>query len=393
MIIKPYLLVPKLIPQPTWGGTYIATFKSLDMSVFGDLFIGQSYELATDSSISTVPRSSLLPIEIGNASDGNTQEVMGDRSTVLSLQSLIDQDPPGILGKRVAEKHANRMKVLIKFTQAKGNSFQVHVRSSEKVSEWKPKPESWYFFEKGKVTLGLSSPLRIEEYKHVCKEIEAKANDVSARVKASSLTIEDGRKELADTVWTHSPYPFVNELTVEPETVVDLADGGIHHSWEEGTEIPSGNIVYEVQLNVMDKECTLRSFDKGKIADDGSVRPVHIDEYFQALDTDESRNAPSAHMSQLVMHSEMGVSSSVLFDTLHYKSALISFSKELKNDHTTTSELESFHHLFVKEGDIELQTKNGTLNISKGASVFIPANTGLYTLRSTQPALLIKTWA
>ncbi len=393
MIIKPYLLVPKLIPQPTWGGTYIADFKGLDPAIFGSLLIGQSYELATDSTLSTVLRSSLLPIEIGTASDGSTQEVMGDKSTCFSLQALIESDPEGVLGKRVAEIHKNRMQLLIKFTQAKGNSFQVHVRPGVILGNWKPKPESWYFFEKGKVTLGLRRPIELDAYKQACKDIEIKAGQISERIKDKSQSVELGRRELQDFISTHSPFAFVNELTVEPQTIVDLSAGGIHHSWEEGDEIPNGNIVYEVQLNVMDKECTLRSFDKGKIGDDGSLRPVHVDDYFTALDTNEARNDPNAYMRLPMMHGDTGVDVASLFDSLHYKSSLISISREYHGNQTTTQQKESFHHIFVKDGDIEVQTKYGTLNAAKGSSVFVPANVGEYTVRTTDKALVIKTWA
>lgn len=393
MIIKPYLLVPKLIPQPTWGGPYIATFKNLDPKVFGELLIGQSYELATDSTLSTVFRSTLLPIEIGSASDGSTQEVIGDKSTMFSLQALIDANPVGVLGKRVCERQKGICQVLIKFTQAKGNSFQVHTRQGVSLGNWKPKPESWYFFEKGKVTLGLKRPIGVDQYKQACKDIELKANEISTAVREKGMRIEAARKELADYISAHSPFVHVNELTVEPQTVVDLSEGGIHHSWEEGVEIPEGNIVYEVQLNVMDKDCTLRSFDKGKISDDGSLRPIHIDDYFSALDIDEQRNDPARYMRNPVMHSDKGCETGILFDSLHYKSSLITFSKEYRGAHATTVPEESFHHLFVKEGNIEVQTKNGTLNVNKGASVFIPALTGEYTLRSKEKALVIKTWA
>lgn len=392
MIIRPYLIVPRLIPQPTWGGTYIVDYKELPQESVKNLSIGQSYELVSDSSLSIATRSMALPVEIANASDGMVQEMLGDKDGIFSLRALIDENPTLVLGKRVISKYKNQMQVLIKFTQAKGNSFQVHVRPGTQLGNWKPKPESWYFFEKGKVTLGLKQPIRIAEYKGVCSSIATKATEVTSKINTSSFTVDTARGELKNFIVAHSPYIFVNELTVDAHTVVDLSNGGIHHSWEEGEEIPNGNIVYEVQLNVMDKDCTMRSFDKGKISDDGSVRPVHLDDYFQALDIDEANNNPSVYMRKPMFHSDGGLDAAPLFNSFHYKSTLLSFSHEYRGIHTKTFEEESFVHLFIKEGNVELQAKQYLINANKGSSVFIPASTGEYALRSSGNATIIKTW-
>jgi hypothetical protein len=70
----------------------------------------------------------------------------------------------------------------------------------------------------------------------------------------------------------------------------------------------------------MDKDCTLRSFDNGKIGDDGTLRPVHIDEYFQALNTDESANTPTQYVKKAMFHSEHGAPVAKLFATQNYSS-------------------------------------------------------------------------
>lgn len=389
MTIQPYLLVPKVIPQPTWGGTYIYEFKHLPKEC-AQLAIGQSYELSSQSKFSTVSNSIGLPVEIGVAADGSTQEVIGDPHSMISLQELIDENPEGVLGKHVVQTHGNTMKVLIKFTQAKGNSFQVHVRPGFAVGNWKPKPESWYFFEKGKVTLGIQKQARLQEYKDVCLGIEALSNSLSSKVKEKSLSIQQAREQLSAYIKLHSPFDFVQELLLEKESIVDLSAGGIHHSWEEGEEIPQGNIVYEVQLNVMDNECTLRSFDKGKIADDGTVRSVNINDYFLALDSDEKKNEVSSYMRLPVYENKEGAECAQLFSTLNYSSQLLKIAGEYQMNMGPDGQ--SFHHLFVKSGMIELHTGNVSLFISQGASVFVPASTGTYTLITKGVAQVIKTW-
>ncbi len=363
MIVRPYLIVPKLIPQPTWGGQYIAEFKSISDSSIMAMNIGQSYELSADTMLSTITDSSKLPIEIGDPKTGKTTQVIGDASSMFPLQELIDQNPQAVLGKKYLEKYEPTMEILIKFTQAKGNSFQVHVRPNELLGHWKPKPESWYFFEKGKATLGLLDPTpeRIKQYKNICFEIENAMKQFSVSLLQKQKTLEDVKKEIQQLLTTNNPYQFVNSIEIEKDTVIDLSNGGIHHSWEEGLDIPQGNIVYEVQRNVMDNDCTLRSFDKGKIGEDGSIRPIHVDDYFQALDTDSKHNDPKALVRQ---------SSTMLFDSQFYKTGKITFQDSEKHLFSP----ESFQHFFIKEGSMEVGVDENRLSLSKGSSVFVPSD-------------------
>lgn len=352
MDIKPYLIVPKFIPQPTWGGNYIATFKGRtesDLSVP----IGQSYELSSESMLTTISDSNDLPIEIGDPSTGKTTKVIGEKTSLFSLQSFMEEHPEEVVGQKYIAARGKTMDILIKFTQAKGNSFQVHVKPGVTMGHWKAKPESWYFFEPGKATLGLKDPTndRLTEYKRTCESILSLMEELSSAVKTGTKTPGQAKVDAAAFLSTHSPFVFVNEINVPKDSIIDLSQGGIHHSWEEGGDIPNGNIVYEVQLNVMDTDCTLRSFDKGKISDDGKIRPIHIDDYFEALDTDPAHNDGPSLMNS--------ASDTVLFDTPYYKTKKSSMLSPMSD---------SFQHVFVKEGILEI----AGLTVRKGASVFIP---------------------
>jgi hypothetical protein len=349
MDIRPYLIVPKLIPQPTWGGDYIARYKSVVDPKIVSQKIGQSYELSADTMLSTVTDSANLPIEIGDPKTGETIEVIGDTSSIFPLQDLIDQDPQAVLGAKYVQQYGPHMQILIKFTQAKGNSFQVHVRPGGEIGHWKPKPESWYYFEPGRATLGLRTGVDLDAYKKVCFQIEAEMKRQSELVKQGQKNAESARKEIQDFLMTHSPFLFVNVVDVPKGAIIDLATGGIHHSWEEGDDIPEGNILYEVQVNVMDNDCTLRSFDKGKIADDGSIRPIHVDDYFNALDSDPTHNV----VDSLIMQAE----GDSIFATPYYTTKI-----------GMSSTSDSFQHVFVQKDALQL----GDLNVRKGASVFVP---------------------
>lgn len=391
MIIKPYLIVPRLIPQPTWGGDYIATFKSIGIEQVKQLKVGQAYELCDTSSLSTLTNSEVLPLEMAGASDGQVTEVVGDPHTLFPLQHLINDDPEKVLGSKPLARFGQTMQLLIKFTQAKGNSFQVHLMPGQSLNNWKPKPESWYFFESGKVTLGLKSPQQLDAYKQVCKTIEVKVGEIASKVKNQQIDIAAALQEIADFVLINSPFTFVNQLNVAPGTVVDLAAGGIHHSWEEGEDIPQGNILYEVQLNVMDNACTMRSFDKGKMGDDGTVRPLQIDDYFAALNTDPTKNDPAKLISQPVSLAT-DVKASQIFTTYNYQTIKLEIAANYQGKETKPEADQSFHHLFIKAGSVDLKTDSGFLHVTQGASVFIPAAVKSYEILTTNPATILKTW-
>lgn len=355
MTIRPYFIVPKLIPQPTWGGNYIATYKGITNPVITTEKIGQSYELCGTTMLSTESDPTKIPLEIADPKTGTTIDVIGDKNAMFPLQELIESDPEAVLGRSYLEVYGSSMQILIKFTQAKGNSFQVHVRPGHEIwnegrmASWKPKPESWYFLENGRATLGLKAGVDLSEYKEVCAKIQNQVEMIASQVKDGSLTIASARAQIQMMLRTEDPYQFVNTVDLPKGAVIDLSSGGIHHSWEEGQSLPDGNIVYEVQREVMDEDCTLRSFDKGKIGDDGLVRPVHIDDYFAALDNDPDHNA----LDSLVR----SVDSAMIFSSPSYETLYNQREESLDTFLGSTS----FIHRF--------STAKG---VQKGWSMFIP---------------------
>ena len=139
---RPYLIIPKLIPQPTWGGNYIANLKG--WSKYADLEtkkIGQSYELSS---------ASLLSVDVLDSSDPNFFNIVNDgwAKRTLPVRQLV----PNI-------------NLLIKINQALGNSFQLHIKPGVSDLFWKAKPESWYFLEPGYISLGVKNEVNIGDYK------------------------------------------------------------------------------------------------------------------------------------------------------------------------------------------------------------------------------------
>jgi len=374
----PAYIVPLLVEQPTWGGSYIAQAKSLHHPLVQGKNIGQSFELFSGTLLTDTFSSTFASAIAPNFTDF---KLAHPAQAVYALQDLIDQSPQEILGKKAVDRGWETMQVLIKFTQAQNNSYQVHVRPSATFGQWLPKPESWYYLENGKATLGLADVTQVEAYKQRCLEIDHTAHQLSDRVKAGSLSVQDARQELKAFIETAHPRRFVHTIAVEKGAVIDLSKGGTHHSWELDPDLPNGNIVYEVQVDVMDNLCTLRSFDQGNLKDDGSVRPLTIEEYFTALDLSPDSNDPQHFLHQAQPVADQGAEITQLFAHHYYSTELVHFGFKYQGKYTTTQD--SFHHLYALAGDMVVTTEDSSFTLAQGWSLFIPAKIQNYTLHSS----------
>jgi mannose-6-phosphate isomerase class I len=347
---RPYLIVPQLIEQPTWGGDYIVDLKGwTGRKGLSQKKIGQSYELSG---------SSLLATNIISSDDKGLYKP----NTTTPLESVLE---PG-----------ETMPLLIKLNQARGNSFQLHIKPRDNNSVWKPKPESWYFLEKGYISLGLNPQTSIDAYKKTCQIIERCMVDLSQQVKDKSLKLSEARNHARQFIKSQNPWQFVNRYEVDQFDLIDLSMGGIHHSWEEDLENTVGNVVYEVQLDVTDDESTMRSFDQGKIKDDGSIRPITIDDYFAHIDTNPKHNT--------FEYLKRTSSANTLLKTDYY--VLERFEISGKQPQQTNG---LWHHIYVQDGSINLIGAARTLYITKGHSCFIPSSVESYVVSSKEATLLI----
>ncbi len=387
MTIQPFYVISLLVEQPTWGGKYIASFKKVNLP---EIKIGQSYELAKDSVLLTQPVKK-LPFLLATAGDINHPQWHGASATNINIQQLIKTDPTAILGKKIVAKVGARMPILNKFTQAKENSYQVHIAPGNEFGHWQPKPESWYFFEPGKATLGLKNGIEVKKYQQRCQDINLKAAQLSQQIKNQQLTVSEARKQLTNFINQDHPNHYVNTVYPPQDGVVDLSRGGIHHSWENNPNLPAGNIVYEVQLDQRDEVSSIRAFDQGKIKDDGSIRQLAIQDYFTALDTQVKHNQPQQYMTASQAIQESGAEIMHIFDNPSYKLTQIKFSKQYRGNETQLNN--QFHHLFVRAGQITIIWNNQKWPLSRGQSIFIPASCRNYQLMASQVATVLKTTA
>ena len=381
---RAYLIIPKLIEQSTWGGSYIAGIKGWKDTPVARMKIGQSYELSSNS---------FLSLAETTADPSFAPELQGVPENSLSISQLIGADPEGVLGTEGMQKFHGSLKTLIKFTQGKGNSFQLHVKPGTP-SHWIPKPESWYYIQSGKATLGLARGIDLVEYEDECRRLEEFMNKLSERLHAKQIPLDEARRTAQEEIANSGIYTFVNTVPIPEGSVVDLDQGGVHHSWEEDDAVlPQGNILYEVQVDVPDVMSTIRSFDKGKILDDGSVRPLQIADYFKYIDTNPAFNNPDRliHPPKALGQTQNS-QAWLLFDTDYYRTSKISFRHDLPPDRAQTGGT-TFHHYFVLSGSMAYKGQTTKIAVGTGHSLFIPAAVEQFTLTAGEEGTtVLKTY-
>lgn len=379
---RPYLVIPKLVEQPTWGGHYIAQSKGWSTRPeLEQIKIGQSYELFSGSNLSLLT-STDDPDFMGELADRDSAQHESTPPHSIALRSLLADSPERILGHDIHQARGGKLNLLIKFTQALGNSYQIHIKTGLKHPVYLPKPESWYFFEPGKMTLGVKPDIDWRQYRDALTAIDATAQQLGQAVLARQLSITEARQQLDDLIAALDPEQYVQVVYTQKDELADLTDGGIHHSWEEDPQhAPNGNILYELQAEAMDDISTFRSFDKGKLDTNGQPRAVHIDQYFEFIDRSAEANTPAAHLRQPenITRTPEYEHSRLLSCPFYSMEKLVLHS----NGGTFTEHPESYKHLFVKSGGIRLNAAGVVLNVAAGHSCFIPAATAEYTVTSS----------
>ncbi|HCS78513.1 TPA: hypothetical protein DIV55_02090 [Patescibacteria group bacterium] len=378
---RAYLVIPKLIEQPTWGGSYIVTHKGWQQKPeLNHKKIGQSYELFSASNLSLVT-SSIADNFSAEITDTKHVYEPTTPTNSISLKKLIAEAPAEVLGMETVKKFGSTMQLLIKFTQALGNSFQLHIKTGTQNDTWKPKPESWYYFEPGLATLGVKPDIDWQKYEQSMTQLQADIVALGQKVQAGTLTFTQAQTQVKQLVTKTNPWQFVNLVELPKDAIVDLSPCGIHHSWEEDTvKFPLGNVLYELQVDVSDTACTIRNFDKGKLLPDGTTRQLHIPDYFKFIDRSPNTNNPETHLKKPRLISETAVYRvEELFRTHYYSLDIITF----KSSGTYSEKITTFRHVFVKTGSCKLTAGTASLEITTGHSVFIPASVKKYSISTS----------
>ena len=361
----PWRIVDELIEQPSWGGRYIIDLKGLGGSAqWAGKKVGQSYELSRKA-------------KLFHPSDGSQ----------VDLADMIGADPAGVLGSPVLAKFGSDISLLIKLTQAKGNSFQVHLPEGKTLGHWEPKPEAWFYLAPGLFTFGVKLDKSFADFSHALHKIDDSMRRLSDEVKSGQLSLDEAKAKAAELIAAADPYQYVNVVEAEADQIIDLTAGGIHHSWEEDNErFPDGNLVYEVQVDVPDERCSMRGFDKGKFLPDGSLRPTHVADYLATIERDAEHNELSRHISKpQTLSDQNGAKVESLFRTPYFNLDRISTEAGAEYRDNASG---GFHHLFVHAGNAVI----GNTKLAQGQSYLIPAAMGFYNIAAAERVVIFKTY-
>src|SRR5690606_3670890 len=102
------------------------------------------------------------------------------------------------------------------------------------------------------------------------------------------------------------------------------------------------------------------------------VREVHVADYFTYIDRSETANNPETHFTKgLVLKKAPTYRVKLIYKTPYYVLEEISLNSLISNQFTRTDN--SFHHIFVREGNVTITTPERTITLTTGFSGFIPA--------------------
>ena len=150
---------------------------------------------------------------------------------------------------------------------------------------------------------------------------------------------------------------------------------------EAGTlhAIGAGMLIAEIQQN---SNITYRVFDYGRLGADGQPRELHID---KAVDVTKTWAAPPRMKRPPVRQS--GFSSVVIADCPYFTTWEYHVDEQAA---FPASDGSSYTHILITEGEGALIYDDGVvMPLSKGDSVFMPANFGAYTVRSSDCTFLM----
>jgi mannose-6-phosphate isomerase class I len=212
-------------------------------------------------------------------------------------------------------------------------------------------------------------------------QVQAGMTALGRQVQSGELSYDEAQSQIEKLLSKYDPWKYVNTLAVDKDQLVDLSCGALHHSWEEDSaRAPLGNVLYELQSEAMDDVSTFRNFDKGKMARDGSIRQVHIKEYFDIIDRTPEVNDPATHIRKPQTKSQSSAYRlDGLLETPYYSLDKITF---LTSSASFDDNPGTFKHLFVKTGRVEITAGGQAITVGTGHSCFVPAGARGYTVKN-----------
>lgn len=270
--------------------------------------------------------------------------IMNSVSKGLTLKEYLEQDWSARVGKGAAR--FSTFPVLIKLIDAcQDLSVQVHpddtyARLHENGENGKT--ECWYIVD--------------------CEEGAALAY---------GLNREMTKEEFRASIKTGALLDYLQLVPVHKGDVFFIEAGTLH-------AIGAGILIAEIQQN---SNLTYRVYDYDRVGADGKPRELHID---KAVEVTKTWSAPPRRKTPMTEFE--GYTAAVIADCPYFTTTELHITQEAA---FPAGEGASYTHLLCTEGDAALIYEEGVvMPIAKGDSVFLPANFGAYTLRSTNCTIL-----
>ncbi|MFT9057274.1 MAG: type I phosphomannose isomerase catalytic subunit [Ethanoligenens sp.] len=178
------------------------------------------------------------------------------------------------------------------------------------------------------------------------------------------------QKEFRRRIAENTLLDVLNVVPVNKGDAFMIRSGTIH-------AIGKGCLIAEIQQN---SDVTYRVYDYGRLGKDGKPRQLHVEKALQVINLHPVQPQPELQTIQLD-----GFTRKTLAACAYFTVELLDVKKAAALESTE----ESFHALTCTDGSVTLQ--NGThppLEIIAGDTVFLPANSGAYTLKGIGNLLL-----
>ena len=249
----------------------------------------------------------------------------------LTLSDYINKEGLNVIGTNFNGEKS--FPILIKLIDAKDNlSLQVHPDDSyaQKNEDEPGKTEMWYILDcedGAEIIYGFKKNISKEEF-----------------VKR----INDG-----------TILDVVNRVAVKKGDVFFINSGTLH-------AIGKGIVIFEIQQN---SNITYRVNDYNRKGADGNFRPLHINKATDVTDLNKATVYPTSDFNKHEGYSAKSLSACKYFMASLYK---------VDSQVTLIADKKSFHSVVMIDGNAQLKYNDSILILSKGDSIYVPANFGEY---------------
>jgi mannose-6-phosphate isomerase len=259
-----------------------------------------------------------------------------------SLQELIDADAEALLGTSVVQRFGKDFPILIKFIDAKQDlSIQLHPNDelAKERHDSFGKTEMWYIMD---------------------------ADDDANLIVGFNKDVS--KKEYSESLENNKLLDILNYEKVKEGDTFFIKTGKIH-------AIGAGVILAEIQQT---SDVTYRVFDFNRKDKNSNLRELHTDLALDAIDFENKDDFKVPYPIKMDTINEM-------VDCKYFKTSFIHLTKDMYQD---ISQRDSFTIYMCVSGKCSIENEFGSVNLQKGETTLVVANSKTVHLKSSSAKLL-----